>query len=93
VILQMPKSEREEIGSLLSGEGVTFRMGDMVSIREMGTGSFEVYTITANVEEIQVPPLYRSSDGEVRAFRLPSGKLILTDLEGNLERVETPRPQ
>jgi hypothetical protein len=93
MILHIPKSEREEIASLLSDEGVTFKMGDMVSIREMGTGSYELYTVTANVEEIQVPPMYRSSEGDVRAFRLPSGKLILTDLEGNLERVETLRPQ
>ena len=29
------------------------------------------------------PPMYRYSEGDVRAFKLPSGKLILTDLEGN----------
>lgn len=93
MILHIPKSEREEIVSLLSEEGVTFKLGDMVSIREMGTGSYEVYTVTATVKEIQVSPMYRSSEGDVRAFRLPSGKLILTDLEGNLERLETLRPQ
>jgi hypothetical protein len=37
--------------------------------------------------------MYRASEGDVRAFRLPSGKLILTDLEGNLERLETPPPK
>jgi hypothetical protein len=39
--------------------------------------------VRANVEEIAVPPLYRASDGDDRAFRRPSGKVILTDLEGN----------
>ena len=93
MILHIPKSEREDIASLLSNEGVTFEMGDMASTREMGTGSYEIFTVKANVEEIQVPPMYRSSEGDVRAFRLPSGKLILTDLEGNLERLETPPPK
>jgi hypothetical protein len=92
MILYIPKPEREEISSLLTNEGITFEIGGMASIREMGTGSYEVYTVKANVEEITVPPMYRSSEGDVRAFRLPSGKLILTDLEGNLERIEAPLP-
>lgn len=92
MILYIPKPEREDIISMLTNEGVTFKIGDMSSIRELGTGSYELFKITANVEEINVPPMYRSSEGDVRAFRLPSGKLILTDLEGNLERIETPPP-
>jgi hypothetical protein len=92
MILHIPRPEREEITSLLANEGVTFEIGEMASIREMGTGSYEVFTVKANVEEIPVPPMYRSSEGDVRAFKLPSGKLILTDLEGNLERLETPPP-
>jgi hypothetical protein len=92
MILFIPKSEREEITSMLANEGVTFEIGDVQSIRELGTGSYEVFTVKANVEEINVPPMYRASEGDVRAFRLPSGKLILTDLEGNLERIEMPLP-
>jgi hypothetical protein len=92
MILHIPKSEREDLASMLTQENVTFAMGDMSSIRELGTGSYEVFTVKANVEEIPVPPMYRSSEGDVRAFRLPSGKLILTDLEGNLERIENPPP-
>ena len=92
MILYIPKSEREDIASLLTNEGVTFEMGGVSSIREMGTGSYEVFTVKANVEEIQVPPMFRASEGDVRAFKLPSGKIILTDLEGNLERLETLPP-
>jgi hypothetical protein len=93
MILHIPKPEREDIATMLSNEGVTFEMGNVASIRELGTGSFEVFTVKANVEEIQVPPMYRASEGDVRAFRLPSGRLILTDLEGNLERITTPPPK
>jgi hypothetical protein len=92
MILYIPKSEREDIATMLTQEGVSFEMGNVSSTRELGTGSYEIFTVKANVEEIQVPPMYRSSEGDVRAFRLPSGKLILTDLEGNLERIEAPLP-
>ena len=93
MILHIPRSERDEIMALLTREGVTFEIGDVASIREMGTVSYEVFTVKANVEEIQVPPMFRASEGDVRAFKLPSGKIILTDLEGNLERLETLPPQ
>jgi hypothetical protein len=93
MILIIPKSEREEVISMLANEGVSFKIGEVASIRELGTGSYEVFKVQANVEEIQVPPMYRSSEGDVRAFRLPSGKLILTDLEGNLEQIASPPPQ
>jgi hypothetical protein len=92
MILYIPKSEREEITQLLFDEGVTFHVGDVASIRELGTGSYEVFKVEANLVEVDVPPMYRASEGDVRAFRLPSGKLILTDLEGNLERIEMPLP-
>lgn len=92
MILYIPKSEREDVAALLTKEGVAFEIAEGSSIRELGTGSYTVLKVQANVEEITVPPRYRSSEGDVRAFRLPSGKLILTDLEGNLERIETPPP-
>lgn len=77
---------------MLTNEGITFDIGEVASIREMVTGSYEVFTVKANVEEITVPAMYRSSEGDMRAFMLPPRKLILTDLEGNLERKETPLP-
>jgi hypothetical protein len=92
MILYIPKSEREEITQLLFDEGVTFEIGDVSSVRELGTGSYEIFKVTANLVEVDVPPMYRASEGDVRAFRLPSGGLILTDLEGNLERLTTPPP-
>ena len=69
-------------------EAVKFEIGDVVS--EPGVGLREVlkyFTVKANVVEVDVPPMYRASEGDVRAFRLPSGRLILTDLEGNLDRI------
>ena len=49
--------------------------------------------VEANLPEVRpVPPEFAQSDGDVRVWRLPSGRLIITDLEGNLERIATPRP-
>lgn len=90
--LFIPAGERDEIAKLFQDEKVPFEITETTSIRELGTGSYEMLTLTANVPEVNVPAQYRSSEGDVRAFRLPSGRLILTDLEGNLERIESPLP-
>lgn len=92
MILFIPKSEKEDITKILQEEKGAFEISEVASIRELGTGSYEMLTIKANVAEVAVPPQYRSSEGDVRAFRLPSGRFILTDLEGNLERIETALP-
>ena len=92
MILYIPKVAREEITQALVDEAVTFEIGDVASIRELGTGSFEVFTVKANLVEVDVPPMYRESEGDVRAFRLPSGRLVLTDLEGNLDRLAAAPP-
>ncbi len=92
MILYIPQSEKDDIIKLLQDENVAFEISEVTSIRELGTGSYEMLTVQANVAEVEVPALYRSSEGDVRAFRLPSGRLLLTDLEGNLERLETPPP-
>ncbi len=92
MVLYIPKAARDEVTQTLVDEGVTFEIGDMTSIRELGTGSFGVFTVKANLVEVDVPAMYRESEGDVRAFRLPSGRLILTDLEGNLDRIATPPP-
>ncbi|MGQ9920893.1 MAG: hypothetical protein ACUVRZ_06135 [Desulfobacca sp.] len=92
MILYIPKGEQDQIRKILPEENVAFEVRETVSIREMGTGSYEMLTVQANVAEVEVPALYRASEGDVRAFRLPSGRLILTDLEGNLDRIETPPP-
>ncbi len=92
MILYIPKAAREEITQTLVDEAVKFEIGEVASIRELASGSFEVFTVKANLVEVEVPPMYRESEGDVRAFRLPSGRLILTDLEGNLDRIASAPP-
>lgn len=82
----------QELFEVLTSEDVTYQQSMAGSVRELGTGSFEVYEIRANLPEVKVPPEYTQGDIGARAFRLPSGKLIITDMEGNLEQLTLPVP-
>lgn len=86
------QSGLKDLEEILIGEGVVYqkRTG---SQQEPGTGSWLIFQVEANLPEVQVPREYSASEGDVRAFRLPSGKLILTDLEGNLEQITIPAPK
>ena len=90
--LFLDQSALKEVEEVLVAEGVTYqkRAG---SQKEPGTGSWLMFQVEANLPEVQVPKEYVQSEGDVRAFRLPSGKLIITDLEGNLENITTPVPK
>jgi hypothetical protein len=66
---------------------------DLQSVRELGTGTYELIGVEANLLEEKVPPGAAGGEIGARAFRLPSGRLIITDLEGNLEKIYTPPPQ
>ena len=85
-------ADSQELFAVLTSEGVPYEQSMAESVRELGTGSYEVYRIQANVPEVKVPPEYTQGDVGARAFRLPSGRLIITDLEGNLEQITIPVP-
>jgi|WetSurSiteA1Bulk_404760.scaffolds.fasta_scaffold85340_1 hypothetical protein len=85
-------SDRQDLMDTLISEGVTYQECKTGSVREMDTVSYGVIEVQANLPEVKVPNEYRESDGSVRAFRLPSGRLILTDMEGNLEQIATAPP-
>ena len=86
-------SDRQELIEELVKEGVTFRETSGKTTRESGPAGWRTVAVEANLPEVTpVPPDFSQSDGDVRAWRLPSGRMILTDLEGNLERIATPRP-
>ena len=85
-------SDSQELFEVFATEGVTYQERLAESVRELGTGSYEVYEIQASVPEVKVPPEHTQGDIGARAFRLPSGRLIITDQEGNLERITQPVP-
>lgn len=86
-------SDREELINELVKEGVTFKESSRQTTRESSTSGWRTVEVQANLPEVSpVPSEFSQSDGDVRTWRLPSGRLIITDLEGNLDRIETPRP-
>jgi hypothetical protein len=85
-------ADSQELFEVFTQEGVTYQESLAGSIRELGTGSYEVYDIRANLPEVKVPPVFTQGDIGAWAFRLPSGRLIITDMEGNLEQITPPVP-
>ena len=85
-------SDRTELAEVLVQEGVTYQERQANFTRELGTTSYGILEVQANLPEVKVPPEYSQSEGDVRAWRLPSGRLIITDMDGNLEQIAVPRP-
>jgi hypothetical protein len=86
-------SDRAELTEALMQEGVTYREVRAGTEREKGFSSTRMMEIQANLAEVfPVPAEFAQSTTDVRAWRLPSGRLIITDLEGNLEQIATAPP-
>ena len=85
-------SDRAELTEALIAEGVTYQECQAQTTRELGTASWRLMEVQANLPEVKIPPELRAGEIGARAWRLPSGRLIITDMEGNLERIATPPP-
>jgi hypothetical protein len=86
-------SDRQELTEELVKEGVSFKESSGKTTRESGMAGWRTVAVEANLPEVRtIPPEFAQSDGDIRAWRLPSGRLILTDLAGNLERIADPSP-
>ena len=86
-------SDRLELIETLVKEGVTYQECKAATEREAGISAVRMVEIQANVPEVlPMPPELTQGDGEVRAWRLPSGKLVISDMDGNLEQITRPIP-
>ena len=92
MIFYVDQSGLKDLQEVFVEEGVTFQERQTGSVRELNTGSWSVIEVQANLPEVKVPSEYTQGDIGARAFRLPSGKLIITDLEGSLEQITIPMP-
>ena len=87
-------SDRLELIEALVKEGVTYQECKAATERESGISAVRMVEIQANVPEvIPVPPELTQGDGEVRAWRLPSGRLVISNMDGNLEQITRPIPR
>jgi len=81
-------SDRTELAEVLVLEGVTYQECQAHFEREVGTSSTGILEVQANLPEVRRPGVT-----DERFWRLPSGRLIVTDMDGNLDRIETPPPE
>ena len=81
-------SDRTELIEALIQEGVTYQEVQSQTTRELGISSVRMLEVQANLLEVREPGVT-----DERFWRLPSGRLIVTDLEGNLDRIATPPPK
>ena len=87
-------SDRTELIETLVKEGVTYQERKAATEREAGVSAVRLVEIQANLPEVfPVPPEFAESDGSVRVWRLPSGKMIISDMDGNLEQISGPLPR
>jgi len=84
--------DRAELTEVLIKEGVTYQECPVRAKTEMDFSTYKMIEIQANLPEVKVPPAYTQGDGEMRAWRLPSGRLIISDMEGNLEQIAPALP-
>jgi hypothetical protein len=92
--LYVPNAQLKGVTEMLTKEGVSFEVTNKTSTLALaGKEAYEVTMIKAELLETEVPPLYESPPRTLRAFRLPSGKIILlTDVDGNFDRLVEPPP-
>jgi hypothetical protein len=75
-------------------EGVNYQECKATTEREAGISAVRMVEIQANLPEvIPVPPELTQGDGDVRGWRLPSGQVVITDLECNLDQITRPIPR
>jgi hypothetical protein len=93
--LYVPNFQLKEVSEVLTAEGVVFEVTDKTfSLTVGGKESYEVTEVKAELLETEMPAVYDvDSPRKLRAFRLPSGKkIIITDADGNFDRLVTPPP-
>jgi hypothetical protein len=91
----IPNFQLKEVSEALAREGVTFEITDQtLSLVIAGKESYEVTQAKADLLETEVPAIYDADEPRrLRAFRLPSGKkILLTDADGNFDRLVEPPP-
>jgi hypothetical protein len=90
--ITVTQAEGEELADALNKEGITYEIRDVGAIRELDTGSWQLFSFVANLPEVKVPPGLSGGDIGARAFQLPSGRLIIINGDGELEKITIPPP-
>jgi len=91
--IYVPNLQLKEVSEVLAQEKVDFDIKDKTfSLVVAGKESYEVTGVRVELLETEVPTIYdKDEPRRLRAFRLPSGKkILLTDADGNFDRLVEP---
>lgn len=84
-------SDRAELLEALVRDGVTYRECPTESFRELGKGCWRVMEVRADLPEIILLPAGNDFLGlALKAWRLPSGRVVIAGANGSLEQVTLP---
>jgi hypothetical protein len=93
--LYVPNFQLKEVSAALAAEDVSFEVTDKTfSLSIAGKEAYDVTAVKVELLECDLPVVFDvDSPRKLRAFRLPSGKKILiTDADGNFDRLVEPPP-
>jgi hypothetical protein len=92
--IYVPTTQLKQVTDVLDQEKVTYEVtGKTFSLAVQGKEAYEVSEINAKLAEIEVPAIFDDDPRSLRAFLLPSKKkIILTDIDGNIDRMVEPPP-
>jgi hypothetical protein len=92
VIFYVTKDYRQSVVDFLASEGISFKVAEEAVAREFKNGALEVFPVEAQLLEVDVPTIYTDKAHQLRrAYRLPSNRFIITNVEGLFEMAVAPQ--
>jgi hypothetical protein len=92
VIFYVTNDYRQPLADFLASEGISFNVAAAAVAREFKNGTLEVFAVEAQLLEVDVPTIYTDKTHQLRrAYRLPSNRFIITDVEGLFEMAVGPQ--
>lgn len=92
MIFYVTNDYRQSVADFLASEGISFKVSDEAVARKFKNGALEVFTLEAQLLEVDVPTIYTDKAHQLRrAYRLPSNRFIITDAEGLFEMAVAPQ--
>ncbi len=82
----------QPVADFLASEGISFQVADAAVARDFKNGTLEVFAVEAQILEVDVPTIFTARADQLRrAYRLPSNRFIITDVEGLFEMAVEPQ--
>jgi hypothetical protein len=91
VIFYVTDEYRQLLADFLTSEGISFHMAEAAVARDFKNGPLKVFAVEAKILEVDLPTIFTArADKLRRAYRLPSNRFIITDVDGLFEMAVAP---